>query len=358
MLLSPENFLVHIKNLVTGGGRTGGEPANDAGYLMRAAGVALESLARPVTNSGGGADLGAVAAGVGVQQIAFDLDMAAGPMADTSAADLVTAFVPGYKFKLLALDFITSKAGTGSSSTQTLNLEIGTTNVTLGTLVITLASTDVVGELTAGAAITGNNEGSASDSFSVEVAVSGTAFTAGTGTLLVTIQNMDVADAFAAMVAGSALVADETNARVIKVEETIDIVGNLVIPIPRDYDEHTDEFRLRVLASQILVSTDADVKLDVTMFRKRGGAALSADLAPSFTSDTAVPNLLTGEVWVEFDLSSLGLLRDDVVQLQLITNGNNDTAGEEVLIHAIELVYRSTLVSYDDEDDAQDNPLR
>ncbi len=358
MLLSPENFLVHIKNLVTGGGRTGGEPANDAGYLMRAAGVALESLARPITNSGGGVDLGAIAAGVGVQQIAFHLDLAAGPMAGTSAADVVSLFVPGYKFKLLALDFVTSIAGTGSSSTQTLNLEIGTTNVTLGTLVITLASTNVVGELTAGAAITGNNEGSASDTISVEVAVSGTAFTAGKGVLIVTIQNMDMADAFAAMVAGSALVADETNARVIKVEENIDIVGNLVFPIPRDYDENTDELRLRVLASQIVVSTDADVKLDVLLFRKRAGVALSADLAPSFTADDAVPNLLTAEAWVEFDLSSLGFLRDDVAHIQLITNGNNDTAGEEVQIHAVELVYRSTLVSYDDEDDAQGNPLR
>lgn len=203
MILSPDNFLVHIKNLVTGGGRTGGEPVHDAGYLKRAEGVTLQSLV------------------------------------DTSA-----------------------------------------------------------------------------------------------------------------------LVAHETNARVILIEQTVDTAGSISFPIPRDYDEATDEFRLRVLASQLTLSVDDDVKLDVELYRKRAGTALSADLAPSFTSDPAVPILSVAEQWVEFDLSQLTFLRDDVATIEVITNGLNDTDGEEVLIHAVELVYRTTLVSYDDEDDAQGNPLR
>jgi len=151
------------------------------------------------TDSTGGTGSDTLAAGVGISQIAFDLNLAAGPPAGTSAGDVVTAFVPGFKFKLLALDFITSVAGVGSSASQVFNLEIGTTNVTAGTLTLTEASTATVGALTAGAAITGANTGTASDTFSVEMAASGTAFTAGAGTLLVTIQNMDTADAFASI---------------------------------------------------------------------------------------------------------------------------------------------------------------
>ncbi|KKM14326.1 hypothetical protein LCGC14_1707240, partial [marine sediment metagenome] len=347
-----------VKNVVTGGGRTGGQPTHDAGYLKRAEGLDIGSLAGTLVDSGGGAVLGAIAVGVGVQQIAFDANLAAGPPAGTSAADMVTDYVPGFKFKLLAIDFVTSIAGTGSSASQLFNLAIGSVDVTLGVCTVTLASTNAVGELTAGAAITGAQEGSATDAISIEMAASGTAFTAGAGTFIVTIQNMDVADAFAALVAGSALVADETNARVLKIEQTVDTAGNIVFPIPRDYDEATDELRLRVLVSQLTLSTDDDVKLDVELYRKRAAVALSADLAPSFTADSAVPVLTVAEQWIEFDLSSLTFLRDDVAIIELITNGGNDTAGEEVLIHAIELVYRSTLVSYDDEDDAQSNSLR
>lgn len=154
-----------------------------------------------ITDSSGGTAAAAIAANVGVSQISFPLNLAAGPMAGTSAADVVTGFVPGFRFKLLALDFVTGVAGTGSGASQTLNLEIGTTNVTAGTLNVTLASTSDVGELTEGAAITGANTGTASDAFSVELAASGTAFTGGSGNLIVTIQNLDTADAFATIVA-------------------------------------------------------------------------------------------------------------------------------------------------------------
>jgi hypothetical protein len=146
------------------------------------------------------------------------------------------------------------------------------------------------------------------------------------------------------------MTADETNARVFKVEEAVDSIGHIVFAIPRDYDEATDHLVLRVLASMVSVTTDDDVKLDVELYRKRAGVALSADLAPSFTSDADVPVLSATEAWIEFDLGQLTFLRDDVAIIEIITNGANDTNGEEVLIHSLELVYRSTLVSYDETD--------
>jgi hypothetical protein len=155
------------------------------------------------------------------------------------------------------------------------------------------------------------------------------------------------------------LTADETNARVLVIEEGVDSAGNINVVIPRDYDEATDELILRVLASQLTVSTDDDVKLDVEVYRKRARSALSADLAPSFTDDDDVPVLSTTEQWVEFDLGQLGMLRDDVLTIELITNGANDTNAEEVVLHGMELVYRSCLVSYHEfEDAAQTQPLR
>jgi hypothetical protein len=255
---------------------------------------------------------------------------------------MVTAFVPGYRFELVALDFVTSIASTGAGATQTYNLEIGTTNVTGGTCVVTLASSSAVGELTAGAAITALATGSATDSISIEQAASGTAFTAGAGHFVVTIRNLDIADALAAT-------ADETNAIVQKIDAAVDTVGNVVWTVPRDYDEGAQAVILRVLASMVTVSTDTDVELDLEVYHKVPGTALTADLNP-----TAPGTILSAtEQWVEFDLSTIfastNINRDDVITMEIVTNGANDTVGEEVLIHDVQLVYRSTLVSYDKE---------
>lgn len=149
------------------------------------------------------------------------------------------------------------------------------------------------------------------------------------------------------------LSADETNGRVLLVEETNDSVFHLTRPIPRDYDEAVDKLKVRVLASQLLQSSDDDVELDSEVYVKTAGSALGSDLDPEAPGTV----LSTTEQWIEFDLSGNGLTRDDVVNFELITNGANDTDGEEVLIHAIELAYRSTLVSYD-EQDANGNDLR
>lgn len=139
-----------------------------------------------------------LAAGAGVATIAIPIQLAA---MTTAAADLITAYVPGYKFKLLALSFVTTKVGTGTSASQVLNLEIGTTNVTGGVLTVVLADTDVLGEKVDATAITAANTGSATDTISLEVAASGTVFTAGDGILLLKIQNMDTADAVASAAA-------------------------------------------------------------------------------------------------------------------------------------------------------------
>ncbi|MFP3386029.1 hypothetical protein, partial [Tritonibacter sp. SIMBA_163] len=90
------------------------------------------------------------------------------------------------------------------------------------------------------------------------------------------------------------------------------------------------------------VSTDDDVELDSELYVKTAGSALGSDLDP-----TAPGTVLSAtEQWLVFDLSGNGLTKDDVANFKLITNGANDTSGEEVLIHAVEVLHRSTLVAY------------
>lgn len=166
-----------------------------------------------LTDSSGGTAASAIAAGVGKSILVFPLSSLATGLS-TSALDLLTNYTPGYAFKLLSFDFVTTIAGTGSGASQTFNLEIGTTNTTGGSLNVTLASTDTVGKITAGTAITAANTGTASDTISIEMAASGTVFTAGAGAFLIGIQNMDVANAFASLLAsGSAseVIASTTN---------------------------------------------------------------------------------------------------------------------------------------------------
>lgn len=154
------------------------------------------TLPNQITDNSTGTASDTIAAGAGVFTLAFPITLAS---MTTAAADLLTNYVLGFAFKLLSVSFATTTIGAGAGASQILNLEIGTTNVTGGTVTITLAGTDTLGELTAGTAITGANTGSASDTLSIEVAAGGTVFTAGDGVLLIKVQNMDTANAIASL---------------------------------------------------------------------------------------------------------------------------------------------------------------
>lgn len=151
-----------------------------------------------LTDSTTGTASTTLAAGTGVQTVVIPLTSLATGLS-TSAIDLLTNYTPGYKFKILAFDFVTTVAGTGSGASQTFNLEIGTTNLTGGVINTTLASTSAIGAITAGTAITANNTGTSTDTISIELAAGGTVFTAGGGYFLLKLQNMDTADTAASI---------------------------------------------------------------------------------------------------------------------------------------------------------------
>lgn len=139
-----------------------------------------------------------LAATVGIQTVAIPLQLAS---MTTSAADLMTNYTPGYAFELLSLEFVTTTLGTGTSASQVINMEIGTTNVTGGVLTLLLADTDTLGKKTAATAITAANTGTAASTISFEVAASGTVFTAGAGFMLLKLRNMDTVNAIASLAA-------------------------------------------------------------------------------------------------------------------------------------------------------------
>lgn len=153
-------------------------------------------LPNALTDNTTGTASDTLAAGVGVQTLAFSIQL---DSMTTSAADLVTNYTPGYAFKILAISAAVTTIGAGAAASQVLNMEIGTTNLTGGVVTLTEANTNTLGALIAGTAVTANNTGTAASTISIEVAAGGTIFTGGAAVLLITIQNMDSASAFASL---------------------------------------------------------------------------------------------------------------------------------------------------------------
>jgi len=135
-------------------------------------------------------------AGVGVQQISIPHTFIGG----TSAVEPVTTLVIPYKFKILSWSFVTEVALVGGGGSRVANMEIGTTDVgTVPSTCTILIAATAVGTVTPATAVAGANTGAAGGNISIEIAAGGTAFTAGSGTFVIDIQNMDTADAVASL---------------------------------------------------------------------------------------------------------------------------------------------------------------
>lgn len=155
--------------------------------------------AAPVITDNSGGTLGTtIAAGVGLGSIVHPLTSLATGLS-TSAIDILTAYTPGFAFKLTSLAFVTTVAGTGTSASQVFNLTIGSTATTGGVLTLTLASQSTIGVVTSATGITALNVGTAASTISIKMAASGTVFTAGAGYFVIGIQNLDEANAFATL---------------------------------------------------------------------------------------------------------------------------------------------------------------
>lgn len=108
-------------------------------------------------------------------------------LSKVSAADVVTEYIPGFAGTIEKISFIVTDPVTTAAKAATLNLEIGTTNLTGGALALTSANCTPLGKVIDGTAITGNNSFGATDKISVE-ASSVTAFVEGQGVLVLVIK--------------------------------------------------------------------------------------------------------------------------------------------------------------------------
>jgi len=99
-------------------------------------------------------------------------------LAKLANGDIVTNFHAPFAGELLMPSVVVSDPATTASKLASLNLEIGTTNVTGGGIDLTSANMTPLGAVVDGAAVTGNNAFSAGDHISIE-ASSVTAFVEG-----------------------------------------------------------------------------------------------------------------------------------------------------------------------------------
>ena len=107
-------------------------------------------------------------------------------LANVADGDILTTFTPGFAGAITKFSFAVTDPVTTAAKTTTLNLEIGTTNVTGGVLTITSANATPLGAVVDGTAITANNVFGATDSISIE-ATATTAFIEGEGVLLIVL---------------------------------------------------------------------------------------------------------------------------------------------------------------------------
>ena len=146
------------------------------------------------SGTGTGAAGGTIAAGVGVQTINIQLDLA-----DIADSTLIAAFVMPFKFKILESYFYCTEAATTASKSTVLTLFIGTTGVTNGTNSLTTANCTQGAKVDNAGALAANT-GAAAATLKL-TAASTTAFGEGKGIYTLVIQNMDTADAFAVLAA-------------------------------------------------------------------------------------------------------------------------------------------------------------
>ena len=123
----------------------------------------------------------------------------------------MSAYVPGYVFKLLSMEFVVDKPATTGSKLATVTPQIAGVNVTGGVVALTSANCTPAGALVPGTAVTAANTGTASQGISL-IGSAVTAFVEGNGTFFLTIQNMDTVNAISSLAAELALVKTDVAA--------------------------------------------------------------------------------------------------------------------------------------------------
>ena len=134
----------------------------------------------------------------------------------------------------------------------------------------------------------------------------------------------------------------ETNFDGVDVSSSQTDLGSLTFMIPRSYDATIDKMRIRFLV-QSAGDTNTPT-IDCAMYRKRAGAALTADIDPTISA--AVNNNTTLAGWVEIVSEGDGWEPGDAVTCIFTTSAHTTDA---LNIYALEVVYISDLAYWEED---------
>ncbi len=135
--------------------------------------------------------------------------------------------------------------------------------------------------------------------------------------------------------------------RVIFVDDDETSMFGFNFSVPEDYDESVDKLRIRALVSMDGGTTDT-VYLDAEIYRKRAGAAATADLDPTI-DPVRIPAAIASAAWSEVDADGNDLQGGDQLTVVLKTAAHTT---DGMLVYGIEVVYAADLVYYDQDDRA------
>lgn len=109
------------------------------------------------------------------------------PLAGLATGDILTTYTPGFAGTITKVSAAVVTATTDIDADATINLEIGTTNLTGGVVTLSDANVTPKGAVIDGTAVTANNVFTASDTISIETVVTN-AFSDGAIMVMVVIQ--------------------------------------------------------------------------------------------------------------------------------------------------------------------------
>lgn len=206
------------------------------------------------------------------------------------------------------------------------------------------------------AAITDNTGGTSSSTFAAITAPAANATTS------LTADMTAVKNALASIAArlNAIQVGVDTNSfPAINVSTGTTAIGDFEFPIPRDYDEASDSFVVRVQIAVNATDVAVPIKLQGTMNWlvpgsnvvhpvNASGGSISAVAVTATLPFTTTQNLGSSQTTYEINFSGSGLMRDDVVSVVLALNGT--TSAGPAFVYGVEILYDSTIVSYNQTD--------
>ena len=143
------------------------------------------------------------------------------------------------------------------------------------------------------------------------------------------------------------IAATETSGIAIVGAASTTALGTVLWTVPDDYDVTSDHLKVRALINAA-GATDNALTLDATVYNKREGTALSADLNP--TASAVIPASASptdDAAWREIDISGEGLLPGDALTINLLTQAHTTDA---VQVWAVVIEYKSMIVANYTED--------